>query len=210
MPLTRLPSLAVLFATLILVAACAQEPVAPYTQQPTAGDVPEARQIDYSAPEYSEEISPSEESLDSVPAGAMSDNLSDSTGGREDMAYAETDSYKKDHGRSSGQLVPIYFDFDQASLRSDQFPVLEKNADFLKNNPSLKVIIQGNSDERGTNEYNLALAERRALNAKTYLIEVGVAEYRIRTVSFGEERPLFEGSNEEAWAMNRRDDFVIE
>ncbi|RUM36570.1 MAG: peptidoglycan-associated lipoprotein Pal, partial [Desulfobulbus sp.] len=105
---------------------------------------------------------------------------------------------------------PVYFDFDQASIRNDQIPRLEHNADYLKNNPSQKLIIEGNTDERGTNEYNLALGERRAINAKTYLVELGVDGSRIRTVSYGDERPLFTGHTEEDWAQNRRDDFVLE
>ncbi|VAW41920.1 Tol-Pal system peptidoglycan-associated lipoprotein PAL [hydrothermal vent metagenome] len=104
----------------------------------------------------------------------------------------------------------MYFDFDQAIVRSDQIPLLEQNADYLKQTPDVKVIVEGNCDERGTNEYNLALGERRALNGKKFLVELGVAPDRIRTISYGEERPLFTGHDEFAWSHNRRDDFVIE
>ncbi|HER62464.1 MAG TPA: peptidoglycan-associated lipoprotein Pal [Desulfobacteraceae bacterium] len=153
-------------------------------------------------------MGPSEESLDTTPMEYAQDSTAmDREGAAGDP---ESDEYKKTYGRSSEQLLPIYFDFDQASIRSDQFSRLEHNADYLKGNPSVKVIIEGNCDERGTNEYNLALAERRALNAKTYLIELGIEEYRIRTVSYGEERPLFTGQDEFSWAQNRRDDFVLE
>ncbi|HEB68714.1 MAG TPA: peptidoglycan-associated lipoprotein Pal [Desulfobulbus sp.] len=107
-------------------------------------------------------------------------------------------------------MLPIYFDFDQAGIRDDQTSRLERNAEYLKANPSRNLVIEGNSDERGTNEYNLALGERRALNAKNYLIELGIEEYRIRTLSFGEERPLFTGQTEFDWSQNRRDDFVLE
>ena len=122
----------------------------------------------------------------------------------------ESEEYKKTYGRSSQELLPIYFDFDQASVRNDQFSRLDQNADYLKNNLGSKVVIQGNCDERGTNEYNLALGERRALNAKTYLVELGVEEYRIRTVSYGEERPLFLEQDEFSWSQNRRADFILE
>ncbi|MBV5334093.1 OmpA family protein, partial [bacterium] len=72
------------------------------------------------------------------------------------------------------------------------------------------IVIEGNCDARGTNEYNLALGERRAINAKKYMMDLGVDGKRIRTVSYGEERPLFEGSDEISYQYNRRDDFVIE
>jgi peptidoglycan-associated lipoprotein len=72
------------------------------------------------------------------------------------------------------------------------------------------VILEGNSDERGTNEYNLALGERRAINTRQYLINLGVAADRIRTLSYGEERPLFPGQDEDSYSMNRRVDFVVQ
>jgi peptidoglycan-associated lipoprotein len=87
---------------------------------------------------------------------------------------------------------------------------MEHNGNYLKNHPSAKVLIEGNTDARGTNEYNLALGERRAMSAKTYLREYGIEESRIRTVSYGEERPLFNGSSEDDYAQNRRDDFILE
>ena len=76
--------------------------------------------------------------------------------------------------------------------------------------PSARITVEGNSDERGTNEYNLALAERRAINAQQYLINMGVDPLRLRTVSYGEEKPLFTGQDEESYSMNRRVDFVIQ
>jgi peptidoglycan-associated lipoprotein len=121
-----------------------------------------------------------------------------------------SDEYKKMYGRSSSEMQPIYFDFDQAIIRGDQIVRLEHNADYLKANSSTKVVVEGNCDERGTNEYNLALGERRAINAKNYLVDLGVEEYRIRTVSYGEERPLFSEADEWSWSQNRRDDFVLE
>jgi len=112
-------------------------------------------------------------------------------------------------GRTSDPMHPIYFDFDRFNIRDDMKPVMEDNALFLLNYPEFRIEIQGNCDERGTNEYNLALGERRAKAAKAYLVNLGVNPDRIDTVSFGEERPLAPEHNEEAWAKNRRDDFVI-
>ena len=122
----------------------------------------------------------------------------------------KSDAYKQEHGRSSRQMQPVYFDFDKSTIRADQIPHIEHNADYLKGNVASKVLIEGNCDELGTNEYNLALGERRATSAKKYLIKLGVDGSRIRTVSYGEERPLFTGSEESDYAYNRRADFVLE
>jgi peptidoglycan-associated lipoprotein len=87
--------------------------------------------------------------------------------------------------------------------------VLREKAGFLKDNPNVRTRIEGNCDERGTNEYNLALGERRAESAKNFLLSLGISPDRIETISYGEERPLAAGHNEDSWAQNRRDDFVI-
>ena len=111
-------------------------------------------------------------------------------------------------GRTNAPMYPIYFDFDRFNIMDDMKPIMEENALFLLDHPEAMVEIQGNCDERGTNEYNLALGERRAKGARAYLVNLGVNPDRIGTVSFGEERPLDPGQNEDAWAKNRRDDFV--
>jgi peptidoglycan-associated lipoprotein len=112
-------------------------------------------------------------------------------------------------GRTSAPLLPIYFDFDKSNIKQDQRARLEKNADYLKQSQAAKVRIEGNCDERGTSEYNMALGERRAISAKKYLVNLGIHRDRIHTISYGEERPLLRGHDEFSWAQNRRDDFVI-
>lgn len=112
-------------------------------------------------------------------------------------------------GRTHGPMVPVYFDFDRSNIRDDQRERIEKNAAFIKSNSSVTVQIEGNCDERGTNEYNMALGERRAQSAKKYLVNLGVAGNRLQTLSYGEERPLLFGHDELSWAQNRRDDFLI-
>jgi len=112
-------------------------------------------------------------------------------------------------GRTSGPMVPVYFDFDSSAIRQDQVSRIELDADFMKKNQQLKIRIEGNCDPRGTSEYNMALGERRALSAKSYLVNLGVDEQQLSTISFGEERILLHGQDELAWAQNRRDDFVI-
>jgi peptidoglycan-associated lipoprotein len=98
----------------------------------------------------------------------------------------------------------IYFDFDTADIRSEFAELLAAHADYLVRNPSVTVVIEGHTDERGTPEYNIALGERRANATSAYLRNLGVLSSQITTVSFGEEKPLARGNNERAWSQNRR------
>ena len=103
----------------------------------------------------------------------------------------------------------IYFDFDKSVLKLDAQSLLKKKADWLKANANTKLLIEGNCDERGTPEYNLALGERRAEAAKKFIVDLGIDAKRISTISYGEERPIDPRHNEEAWSKNRNDGFVI-
>jgi peptidoglycan-associated lipoprotein len=141
--------------------------------------------------------------------GTLDDTSTADQAGMASAADQQSDEYKRTHGRSSADLFPIYFDFDQAGIRPAMTEILVRNAEHLKTIPGVMVVIEGNSDERGTNEYNLALGERRAINTRQYLINLGIAADRMRTLSYGEERPLFLGQDEEAYSMNRRVDFVV-
>ncbi len=98
----------------------------------------------------------------------------------------------------------VFFDFDKFNVRPDQAPVLNKQVAWLKANPSVTVVVEGHCDERGTREYNLALGERRANSVKDYLVAAGVNPERLKTISYGKERPVALGSTEEAWSQNRR------
>jgi peptidoglycan-associated lipoprotein len=104
----------------------------------------------------------------------------------------------------SSLLKDIHFDFDKYDIRPGDAEILKGNATLLTKYPKVKIQIEGHCDERGTVEYNLALGERRANSAKKYLISLGIAADRISTISYGKERPLDPGHNEEAWAKNRR------
>ena len=103
----------------------------------------------------------------------------------------------------------IHFDFDKSFIREDAKPALQKVAETLKKNPGASLLIEGHCDERGTAEYNMALGERRATSAKSYLVSLGVKGGALSTVSFGKEKPVDPGHNEEAWAKNRRAHFVL-
>lgn len=107
-------------------------------------------------------------------------------------------------------LETVYFDFDKSDLRQDARDALSKNAEALmKKIADAKVKIEGNCDERGSDEYNLALGDRRAKSAAKYLETLGVKADRISTISYGKEKPAVQGHDEAAWAKNRRDEFVI-
>ncbi len=107
------------------------------------------------------------------------------------------------------ELKDIHFDFDKYDIRPGDAKVLDANATWLKSKPDLLVLIEGHCDERGTNEYNLALGERRAKAAMNYLVSQGVQANRITIISYGEERPLCTEHNESCWARNRRDHFLV-
>ena len=107
------------------------------------------------------------------------------------------------------KIYPIYFDFDKSELRNDSRDTLSELAQWMKNNPSVDIRIDGHCDERGSNEYNLALGETRAASAKKYLVYLGVSPDRLETMSYGEEKPSCSESTESCWSKNRRDDFTI-
>ena len=106
-------------------------------------------------------------------------------------------------------LKPVFFDYDSAEVDATGQAALDANAAVLKKYPSWTITIEGHCDERGTAEYNLALGERRAVGARTYLVSLGISADRLRTVSYGKEFPFDPGHDEAAWAKNRRAHFVI-
>ena len=102
----------------------------------------------------------------------------------------------------------ILFDFDISEVREDYRDVVIAHGEYLANNPAVTVTIEGHADERGTREYNIGLGERRATAVKRLMLAQGAADSQISTVSYGEERPVALGSNEAAWAQNRRAEFI--
>ena len=112
-------------------------------------------------------------------------------------------------GALESELQKVYFNFDSSDLSDQARANLSKNADLLAKQPSAKIRIEGNCDERGSDEYNLALGERRAKAARDYLVNLGVQPERLSIISYGVEKPADPGHDEAAWAKNRRDEFVI-
>ncbi|HEX5757696.1 MAG TPA: peptidoglycan-associated lipoprotein Pal [Thermoanaerobaculia bacterium] len=111
--------------------------------------------------------------------------------------------------RTQGLLRDVYYAYDSAALSPEARQALAANARFLSGHPEFEVVIEGHCDERGTNEYNLALGERRASSARDYLASLGVRGDRLRTLSYGEERPACHDSDEACWSQNRRCHFLI-
>lgn len=138
-------------------------------------------------------------------------------------AIAAAPAATPSNGRAAGQQPPsdsssaqlqsalekIYFDFDSADLSESARSSLTKNASVMMKAPAAKIRIEGNCDERGSAEYNLALGERRAKTARQYLLTLGVASGRLDTISYGKEKPIVQGNAEAALAQNRRDEFVV-
>jgi peptidoglycan-associated lipoprotein len=109
----------------------------------------------------------------------------------------------------AGYLTDAYFETDKADLRDEVRETLAANAAWLRDHPTVKVLIEGHCDERNTAEYNLALGWRRANAAKDYIVSLGVAADRVATISYGEEKPFAGGHDESSWAQNRRAHFVV-
>jgi peptidoglycan-associated lipoprotein len=141
---------------------------------------------------------------------ATSDSASDQAGGTgtdfDDGSMGAGSSVSSD---TIGDLEAVYFDYDQSNIRSDAAATLRGNAEAIKQNSSWgQITIQGNTDERGSEEYNLALGERRATAVQRYLVDLGVPSSRLRTVSFGEAKPAVPGHDESAYRYNRRAEFA--
>ncbi|MBN4077704.1 peptidoglycan-associated lipoprotein Pal [Nitrospina gracilis] len=126
-----------------------------------------------------------------------------------DGAASGTQEARLKSFHATADLKDIHFNFDQYDLDSNSKKVLEENATFLKGNPGMRVEIQGHCDERGTNNYNIALGERRAHSTKKYLVAQGVASSRVNIISYGEEKPFCSDSNENCWFQNRRAHFMV-
>ena len=110
---------------------------------------------------------------------------------------------------NSAQLKDIRFDFDRYDIRAEDAEVLDANAESMKANPKLLILIEGHTDQRGTSEYNLALADRRAKASMNYLVSRGVRSNRISIISYGKERPMCVEASEDCWSQNRRAHFMV-
>ena len=138
-------------------------------------------------------------------ASASSSSSATAAGSTSSSASSSTTATQMSDAEKLAQVGnTVYFGFDSSELAGEAQATLDRQAAFLNVNPTMVVIIEGHADERGTREYNLALGDRRAVAVRDYLLAKGLNAARVRTVSYGKERPAVSGSNEEAWAKNRR------
>ena len=137
--------------------------------------------------------------------GVSDTHVSESSIAADDAAKTDANS---EHTFSGKEMETVYFDFDAYLLSSEARNSLTRNAALLGENKLVRVIIEGHADERGSDDYNLALAEKRALSAKRYLESLGIDTERMEIISYGEDKPAVAGKDEAAWSKNRRVDFV--
>ena len=121
-------------------------------------------------------------------------------------ANADEPSLRGKEYQEVPELVTVYFELDQSSLKTDARATLQKNYDALKSHPDWEVLIEGNCDERGTTEYNLGLGQRRAAAVREYYISLGASGSRIATISYGKEKPVCDQHSDDCWSKNRRAD----
>jgi len=147
--------------------------------------------------------------------GAEEEDISDTGAGAGEFSEGGLDQSGSLSGEETGvlevaDLQTVYFDFDRAVIRDDQKPAMRSNASAVQDHEDWRIIVvEGHTDERGTEEYNLALGERRANSVKQYLVNSGVAASRVDTVSFGESKPAVQGHDEAAFRWNRRAEFRV-
>ena len=177
------------FATVIVLAACSSAPVI-MDEGPPPG--PTAEELEAMR----------QDSIRRVEAAAEEQR-------RREAAATDAEMQRRAEAvrRTLGEMV--FFDYDEAAIRSDAEAILRSKLDILRNNPGVQLLMEGHADERGTSEYNIALGNERAEAVIQWLAGFGLDAGRFSSVSYGEERPLAQGSSEMDWARNRRVEFVI-
>ena len=174
--------------TLMILAGCAAPP--PETEEPAAA-VP------------GEGAVPAEGNTGGITEGDLAQQGPGVTG------QGSLEALKEGTTPQTGVLADVYFEFDRSELAAEAREVLQRNSDWIKENPGVQIEIEGHADNRGTNEYNLALGSRRAQAVKDYLVTLGVAPERFSTISYGEERPAHDNTREETRRLNRRAALVV-
>lgn len=183
-----------------------EEPIsAVQTAPPTAQPAPA---------EVARPAQPTQEARPEAQGGATAQPMTETTTTREPAVAQEAPKAGKAETAApaaelQAELQKIYFNFDSADLSEESRSTLSKNAEYLSKQSSVKVQIEGHCDERGSDDYNIALGERRAKAAKDYLVNLGIGSDRLATISYGEEKPVDQGHDDAAWAKNRRAEFVI-
>lgn len=164
------------------------------------------------APEPGDEATDPSGAAGQGAAGITEGTLAQGLGTKVDQAPVQESSlaaHQQGTVPEEGVLADVYFDFDRSELGADARDALQRNSDWIKQNPGVSIEIEGHADNRGTNEYNLALGARRAQAVKDYLVTLGNAPERLSTISYGEELPVCGADSEECWGKNRRAHFVV-
>jgi len=194
------------FSSVLLLSSCAKKQVITEEKEVKAPEkeVAKVEEEKPAVPAAKEEVVPREEE-------AKIERLKELEAAKKEEPEEKIDEEKAWMERRAAKFEAesIYFDFDKSFIKLEYRPILHEKAAFLKDYPEMNVRIEGNCDERGTNEYNLALGERRGNSAKNFLVSLGIAADRIEIISYGEERPRAMGHNEDSWSQNRRDDFML-
>ncbi len=166
-------------------------------------------------PEGSVSISPLESTTYTATASGAGGEIKASTRvtvvrGEDRGKISQTDVQALQQAIEEGKIRPVFFGYDSAELSAEARQILEENSRWFRQYQGATIAVEGHCDERGTEEYNLALGDRRAQAATTYLIQLGIGSDRLESISYGEEQPFDPGHNEAAWANNRRAQFVVE
>lgn len=177
------------FATAIMLAACGSEPVPEAAPEPTG---PSAEELERMRQDSIRRAQAEEEARR-----------------RAEMEAAERERQRRAEAARQTLRETVYFDYDEAVIRSDTETSLRAKLDILRANPGVRLRMEGHADERGTSEYNIALGNERSESVIQFFTGFGLDAGRFGSVSYGEERPAAQGSNESAWAQNRRVEFVI-
>lgn len=177
----------------LIISGCSQKKVAPSTETAGVG----AGQLD------------NQKDSRFKPQEPIDTKRKDETITEKQLAKVKTDDIESSVIELQKKIQDVYFDYDKYNIREDSKAVIKNLADLLVKNTAIKVVIEGHCDERGTNEYNLGLGDKRANAVKQYLLSLGVPSKRIETVSYGEEKPVCRESNEDCWSKNRRAHFVL-
>src|SRR5687767_2908359 len=190
----RIPGTLLVVAVVGIASACPRNPPPPVTPSPTVNQdsIDAAERARREAAERAE--------------AARQDSINRANAAREDALRREREAME---GVRSALTAPIYFDYDSDALGESARSTLDQKLSILQSNSGVRLRIAGHADERGSDEYNLALGQRRAAAAKRYLTQRGIPEARIEIISYGEERPSATGGDESAYAQNRRDEFEI-
>jgi peptidoglycan-associated lipoprotein len=192
----RIAGLTIAMLSVVGLDACHKKPApapTPVVAPPPGPNAASARRAQEDAARRAAEASAAQRRADSIAAAAN----------------AARDAANAVSALRTTLTATVHFDFDQAELRPEDRALLDAKVPILQANPGVMIRVAGHTDERGSDEYNLALGQRRAAAAKRYLVEHGISDSRIETISYGEERPVAQGNDESAWAQNRRDEFEI-